>query len=131
MPTKMPRIQVTLSEDAHRIISRMAHLQRSHRSTIIAEVINDLAPVLDGLLDTLEAAAQVRDENMRGVRDASLAAVDRMQVLVDDANNQFSLLDHLVRQAAEPKPPTSNTGVTNEVTHSKHGKRASGKKGAN
>lgn len=111
MPTTKPRIQVTLSDEAYRIVSRMAELQRSHRSTIIAEVINDLAPVLNDLLDTLEAASRIREENIRGVREASLEAVDRMQAVVDDAADQFSLLDQLIRRAGE-EPPTSNTGVT-------------------
>ena len=111
MATRTPRIQVTLSEQAYRIITRLADLQRSHRSTIIAEVINDLAPVLEDLMATMEAAARIREENIRGVRDASLEAVERMQVLVDEANDQFSLLDMLVRRAGD-QPPTSNTGAT-------------------
>lgn len=110
MATKTPRIQVTLSEDAYRVVARMAKLQGSNRSRIIAEVINDLAPVMEDLLGTLEAASRIREENLKGVRDASYEALERMQAVVDDATNQFSLMDLLVRRAAEP--PTSNTGVT-------------------
>ena len=112
MPTRTPRIQVTLSEDAYRIVTRLAELQRSHRSTIIAEVVNDLAPVLGQLMDTLEAAARIRQENIQGVRNASQEAVERMQDLVDDATDQFSLLELLVKQAGAARPPPSNTGAT-------------------
>lgn len=118
MATKTPRIQVTLSPEAYGIVSRLAELQRSHRSTIIAEVINDLAPVLNDLMDTMEAAARIRSENIQGVRDASLDAVERMQSIVDQATDQFSLLDELVRKAGQDpaaQPPTSNTGATHGV----------------
>lgn len=131
MATKTPRIQVTLSEEAYRIVDRMADLQRSHRSTIVAEVINDLAPVMGQLLDTMEAAARLREENLRGVRDASQEALDRMQVLVDEAEDQLSLLDLVVRRA-NAEPPTSNTGATpppNALKSHKptHLKKAAGK----
>jgi hypothetical protein len=130
MATKTPRIQVTLSEEAYRIVDRMADLQRSHRSTIVAEVINDLAPVMGQLLDTMEAAAKIREENIRGVRDASLEAVDRMQVLVDEAEDQFSLLDLVVRRAGADLPPSSNTGATDPPNPLKSHKRTPSKKGA-
>jgi hypothetical protein len=128
MATKTPRIQVTLSEEAYAIVTRMAELQRGNRSTIIAEVINDLAPVLGQLLETMEAASQIREENINGVRNASLEAVERMQSIVEDATDQFSMLDVLVRAAAEP--PSSNTGATDPHKPLKSHKRTPSKKGA-
>ena len=121
MATKTPRIQVTLSEQAYRIVTRLAELQRAPRSKIIAEVVNDLAPVLDDLLNTLEAAARIRTEHIQGVRDASLEAVERMQHLVDEATDQFDLVDLLVRRGsweepgAVPGPRACNTGATDGV----------------
>jgi glutamine synthetase type III len=129
MATKTPRIQVTLSENAFRVVDRLAVLQRSNRSTIIAEVINDLAPVMEGLLSTMEAAAKVREENIKEVRDASYQALDRLQPLMDEAEEAMGLLDLMMEKAARPEPPTSNTGVTIDLTHSKSRKSSSGKKG--
>lgn len=128
MSTRTPRIQVTLGEDAYGVVTRLAALQKRPRSTIVSEVINDLAPVLAQLIDTMEAAARVREENIRGVRDASMEALDRMQSVVDDANDQFSLLDELVRRAGD-KPPCSNTGATDAPNPLKTNKRGSAKKG--
>ena len=120
MATKTPRIQVTLSERSYEIVTRLADLQQSNRSRIIAELVNDLAPVMGQLLETMEAAARVREENVQGVRDASREALERLQPLLDEAEESMGLLDLMMRQSAEPEPPTSNTGVTMELTPSKH-----------
>jgi metal-responsive CopG/Arc/MetJ family transcriptional regulator len=120
MATKTPRIQVTLSERSYEIVTRLAELQQSNRSRIIAELVNDLAPVMGQLLETMEAAARVREENVQGVRDASREALERLQPLLDEAEESMGLLDLMLRNAAEPEPPTSNTGVTMELTPSDH-----------
>lgn len=130
MATKTPRIQVTLSERSYAVITRLAELQQSSRSRIISELVDDLTPVMEQLLGTMEAAAKVRAENVRGVRNASMEALDRMQPLLDEAEETMGLLDLMVRQGADPEPPTSNTGVTNEITPSNHTKRASRRRGA-
>jgi phage tail tape-measure protein len=128
MATKTPRIQVTLSQDAYRIVDRLAVVQHSNRSTIIAELVNDLSPVLAGLLETMEAAAKVREENLQGVRDASYSALERLQPLLDQAEEEMGLLDLMLKRSGD-EPPTCNTGVTTEITHSKQSKSASSKKG--
>lgn len=128
MATKTPRIQVTLSEDAYALVTRLADLQRSNRSRIIAELVDDLAAPMSSLVDMLEAAAKVREENLQGVRDASQEALDRLQPLLDEAEEQMGLLDLMMKQGAD-QPPTCNTGVTNQLTHSKQSKSPSGKKG--
>lgn len=131
MATKTPRIQVTLSEEAHRVVSRLAELQQSNRSRIIAELVNDLTPVMSQLLDTMEAASRVRAENVRGVRDASMEALERLQPLLDEAEESMGLLDLMLRQGgADQEPPTSNTGVTTPVSHSNRSNRGSAKRGA-
>jgi hypothetical protein len=116
MATKTPRIQVTLSEQAYDLVDELATLQGSSRSRIIAEMVNDLAPVLSGLLDTLRAAARVRAEKVQDVRDASYGALERLQPLLDEAEESLSLLDLILEQSAA-EPPTSNTGVTNGPKH--------------
>jgi phage tail tape-measure protein len=111
MATKTPRIQVTLSEEAYRTVDELAKLQGSNRSRIVAELVNDLAPVLDGLLASLRAAARIREENIKGVRDASYEALERLQPLVGEAEETLALLELMFKRAGE-EPPTSNTGVT-------------------
>jgi len=119
LATKTPRIQVTLSEDAYRVVTRLADLQQSNRSRIIAELVNDLTPVMSQLLETMEAASRVRQENVQGVRDASMEALERLQPLLDEAEESMGLLDLMLRQGgADPEPPASNTGVTTPVSHS-------------
>lgn len=127
MATKNPRIAVTLSDEAYGVVSRLAAAQRSSKSTVVAEVINDLAPVMAQLLETVEAAARIREENLRGVREASTEAVERMQSTVDELGDQFSLLDEIVRRGAEP--PASNTGATDAPNALKSYKRAAGGSG--
>jgi hypothetical protein len=129
--TKTPRIQVTLSEEAYDVVTRLATAQQSNRSRIIAEVVNDLAPIMAQLVDTMEAAARVRAENVQGVRDASMEALGRLQPLLDEAEESMELLDLMMRQAGrDPEPPPSNTGVTNALSHSNRSKQGSGKRGA-
>ncbi len=131
MGTKTPRIQVTLSEESYEIVSRLAKLQQSNRSRIIAELVNDLSPVMGQLLETMEAAARVREENVQGVRDASREALERLQPLLDEAEESMGLLDLMMKRAgAEPEPPTSNTGVTMGLTPSNHSNQGAAKRGA-
>lgn len=131
MATKTPRIQVTLSERSYEIVTRLAALQQSNRSRIIAELVNDLAPVMGQLLETMEAAARVRADNVQGVRDASREALERLQPLLNEAEESLGLLDLMMRAAsADPEPPASNTGVTNGLTPSNRTNQASGRRGA-
>jgi hypothetical protein len=135
MATITPRIQVTLSEEAYRIITRLAELQRSPRSRIIAEVINDLAPVLDDLLNTLEAAARIRQDNIEEVKQVSLEAVERMNRIVDEATEQFDWVDQSVRRGGwrEPmpaRPRACNTGATDAPKSLKSHKPTPSKKRA-
>ncbi len=128
MATKTPRIQVTLSGDAFALVSRLADLQQSSRSRIIAELVDDLSPPMTALVEMMEAAAKVREENVQGIRDASMEALDRLQPLLDQAEEEMGLLDLMLKRGVE-EPPTSNTGVTIGVTPSKTRKSSSSKKG--
>lgn len=131
MATKTPRIAVTLSEESYEIVSRLAAAQQSSRSRIIAEVINDLAPIMGQLVDTMEAAARMRAENVQGVRDASMDALGKLEPMLAEAQESMELLDLMMRRAGEdPQPPASNTGVASSVSHSNHSNRGSAKRGA-
>ena len=127
MATKTPRIQVTLSQDAYALVTRLAELQQSNRSRNIAELVDDLSGPLGDLVRMMEAAARVREENVQGVRDASLEALERLQPLLNEAEQSLGLLDLMLQKGASPEPPTSNTGVTIPVSPGKISKSSGGK----
>jgi hypothetical protein len=83
---------------------------------------------MQALVEMMEAAAKVREDNVQGIRDASMEALDRLQPLLDQAEEEMGLLDLMIKRGGD-EPPTCNTGVTIEVTGSKQRKSSSGKKG--
>ena len=133
MSTKVPRIQVTLSEDSYALITRLAELQNGSRSAIIAELVDDVAPQLSEMLKILEKAAAVRADKLEEVREASTTLLDLMRPHAEAAAAHWSAHSDLVEASSDPDgggPPSSNTGVTSALSDGKSKKRASVSKGA-
>lgn len=68
MATKKPRVAVTLNENTHEVIARLAEIQGRSRGAVIADLLNEVAPVMARTVALLEAAAAAPGQVKDGLR---------------------------------------------------------------
>ena len=68
MPTNKPRVQVTLEPETHAVIARFAQLQGRTRGSVIAELLDSVAPSLTRTVALLEAAFEAPESVKKGLR---------------------------------------------------------------
>lgn len=116
MPTLKPRVQVTLEPHTHEVIERLSILQGRTRGSIIAELLDSIAPTLGRTVALLEAAQAAPGEVKRGLR---AVVEDVHQELIDvsgDLSAQLDfILDSLGSEAAagavDPHLVTRGSGI--------------------
>lgn len=113
MPTIKPRVQVTLEPQTHAVIERMAILQGRTRGSIIAEMLDSIAPALTRTIALLEAAAEAPNDVKRGFRAAVESAHQELVSLSGDASKQLDVfLDQLgADDSANPHVVTRGSGT--------------------
>lgn len=62
MPTKAPRIAITVPPATLAVLAKLSALQRRPRSTIAADLLEELTPALQRIAALLEAAAKSREK---------------------------------------------------------------------
>ena len=116
MPTIKPRVQVTLESETHAVIERLATLQGRTRGSIIAELLDSIAPTLTRTVALLEAAMEAPNDVKRGLR-AMVEGVH--QELVEVSGDATAQLDMLMDQlsgdgspgGANPRLVTRGSGL--------------------
>ena len=61
-PTKNPRIAFVPSDVVHALVRRVSDMSGKSRASIVAEILDDVAPVLQGQLDAMEKIAGKPEE---------------------------------------------------------------------
>lgn len=101
MPTIKPRVQVTMDQETHAVIERLAHLQGRTRGAIIAELLDSIAPTLTRTVALLEAAAEAPQQ----VKDGLRSVVDGVhQELVEVSGDASAQLDMLIDRLGSEVP---------------------------
>lgn len=146
MPTRLPRLNVTVSDEQHALLLRLGALQGRSAASYLRELLDASTPFLTALLPTLEAA-QAGEERRSAEQAASVEALARTFMQGADPD-QLDLLEHIAgvmlaevspggrgeadaSESAQPlaasplpgAPPSSNTGVRSDQ---KGNKRESG-----
>ncbi len=98
MPTLKPRVQVTLEPHTHEVIERLSVLQGRTRGSIIAELLDSIAPTLGRTVALLEAAQAAPGEVKRGLR---AVVEDVHQELVQVSGDASAQLDMILDRFAE------------------------------
>lgn len=78
MPTKNPRLSVTLTPALSAVLDRLSELTKTSKSAIVAELLESSAPVLERMTEALAAAVAIRDDAMSATTEIS-DALDRAQ----------------------------------------------------
>lgn len=117
MPTAKPRIAVTLEQSTFEVIARMAALQGVSRGSIVADLLDSVAPSLARTVSLLEAAAAAPKQVQDGLREVVEAAHDDFTALAGDVTRQLDmLLDAFARTGADPHVVTRGSGITPPVS---------------
>lgn len=129
MPTIKPRVQVTLEPETHAVIERFAQLQGRTRGSVIAELLDSVAPSLTRTVALLEAAFEAPESIKTGLR----GVVEGLQgELVNASGDAAKQLDFVLSQmeqdaqksAADPHVVTRGSGM-DSPTPRKSSKRRS------
>jgi hypothetical protein len=127
VPTKNPRINVTLSPAVAAMLRRMSQLNKKSQSAIIGELLEASQPVFERMVRVLEAAEQAQASvkaQIRGNLEAAEEALDKQLGLMlgDIETRTGDLVDDLeqvrrrtaaasrVAAGAAGGPPPSNRG---------------------
>lgn len=116
MPTLKPRVQVTLEPHTHEVIERLSILQGRTRGSIIAELLDSIAPTLGRTVALLEAAQAAPGEVKRGLR---AVVEDVHREIIDVAGDTAAQLDFILEAlgnddaagAVDPHLVTRGSGI--------------------
>jgi hypothetical protein len=92
MPTIKPRVQVTLEPGTHAVIERFAALQGRTRGSVIAEMLDSIAPAIARSVALLEAAVAAPESIKDGLRAVVEAAQEDLADAAGDASKQLDML---------------------------------------
>lgn len=127
MPTAKPRIAVTLEQSTFEVIARMAALQGVSRGSVVADLLDSVAPVLARTVALLEAAAAAPKQVQDGLREVVESAHDDFMVIAGDATNQLDMLfDAFSKSGLDPHVVTRGSGITDTPPKPKPNKARKG-----
>ena len=92
MATKKKRLTISLDENHHEVIERLAKLQKRPKSAVITEVVETIIPPLMRTVAILEAARDAPEEDKNGLRKV---VEDVEQELNQTAGDSLSQMDWL------------------------------------
>lgn len=92
MPTVKPRVAVTLNDQTHDVIDRLARLQGRTRGAVIAELLDEVAPAMGRTVALLEAAAAAPGQVKAGLRAVVEGLHAELMTVTGDASQQIDML---------------------------------------
>lgn len=127
MATTKPRVAVTLDEHTHSVIARLAELQGRSRGSVIAELLDEVAPTLGRTVALLEAAASAPEQVKAGLRAVVEGVHQDLVAAAGDGIGQMDMLLALIegeKVEANPHVVTRGSGRGGQAS----GKAAKGRK---
>lgn len=96
MATTKPRITITLEPEQHDVLQRLAALQRAPMSRIVSDLIDEVTPMLEKLLVTLEAASRAHHDVKANIRRTAEEAEAELQPLAAAARAQLDMFTQMI-----------------------------------
>ena len=92
MPTRNPRVNVTVTPERYDLISRLAKIQSCSRSAILIELLDMVAPVWERVVVVAEAAQRAQVQAKEVLQDSLDRAEAEILPHVMQAQGQVDLL---------------------------------------
>ena len=92
MPTRNPRVNVTLRPEQYELISRLSKVQGRSRSAVLVELFSIVMPVLERVVVVSEAAQRVQVQAREGLKQSVEASEALLLPHVASAMGQLDLL---------------------------------------
>jgi hypothetical protein len=128
MPTALPRVSVTISEEQFGILSRMGKLQRRPASSFIRELLDAAMPALRAMLPVLEARERTLAEQPEALQRAAQELLDAFSGMDPDQLSLLDITEDDLKDLATATPPGDQRepgeGSGAERTAAKRGRTA-------
>lgn len=121
MATHRPRITVTLTEQVHDTLSKLAELQGRSMSSIILEHLELVEPVHQKVLSAIVRARRLQEDSKTDLLTGLQSAQEQAEAAL------LPLLGLLDGIAGKSQPPSCNTGVTSPKHQAAPAKKPTGK----
>jgi len=113
MATKLPRLNITLSDEQHALLMELGRLQGRSAASYLREMVDTAQPMLEALLGVYRQVEAAQEAQPQALQKAIRAALEGV-----DANSaQLSLLEHL----AAVQPALSNDLAGSDRTERSEG----------
>lgn len=101
MPTRLPRINIVVTEEQHALLSELAQLDPTTRSSagFVRELLDQVTPLLRAQVPAMRVAAQEKNAAAESLREPLRAFLDQME--------QMNLLDVLETPSAPARSGVS------------------------
>jgi hypothetical protein len=129
MPAVSPRFTITVAPHTNDTLKRLAAIQGRPVASIIREVLDDAAPIMAQLADTMEALGAAREAARAEITEGMAEAANDLQPHLDGILGHLRAVHDLVSDPSEStgadsarsagadtvgraaRPPACNTGV--------------------
>lgn len=91
MPSKNPRIALTLPPHRYELLKRLSGYQGTTMAGLVTDTLEMLYPVFERVCVVLEAAAMAQESGQQGLRDSIAKAEADMLPMLYEAASQFDL----------------------------------------
>lgn len=91
MPTKNPRINLTVTPERYELLKRLAGHQGTSMAGLVGETMEMMYPVMERVCVVLEAAKMAQQSSKEGFRDSIAKAEAEMLPLMYQAVDQFDM----------------------------------------
>lgn len=103
MATDKPRLTISLTQDQYDVIKRLSTLQGVPMARVVADLVAEVAPVLEKVVEALAIAARAQENVKVNLRRVVDQAEQDFRPIVSQVLNQFDMfageLEGLVREA--------------------------------
>lgn len=106
MPTKKPRVMIVMEEDTYNTFMRFKTLTGKSLSSVLSDVVSEVAPAFSKLCDTFEAASKMDREAKDNLISRMSAYEASLNQTIQEAKQQDWVGQGSVKKDSKPKKQT-------------------------
>lgn len=101
MATTKPRITITLEQEHHAVLKRLADLQGASMSSIVTDLLQEVMPMLERLTQALQAAQKLDKDLRATILQGAQQAEQDLQPIVQAVESQWDMFEVLLTDAVK------------------------------